>query len=57
MQNFLNLQNKDTFDRVRKLPTIHDCKRRLVITYDEESSIEDEYGIIEIIPYWKWVLE
>lgn len=54
-------RNTDTFNReigaLKKLPSVHDCKRRLVITYDEESSIEDEYGIIEIIPYWKWMLE
>lgn len=33
------------------------CKRRVIITYDEEKAIEDEYGIIEVIPCWKWLLQ
>lgn len=32
------------------------CKRRLVITYDEEAVIEGSAGSIEVIPYWKWAL-
>ena len=40
-----------------KLPRIHPCRRRAIVTYDEEGTLEDEYGTIEIIPAWKWLLE
>ena len=40
-----------------KLPRIHPCRRRAIVTYDEEGPLEDEYGTIEIIPAWKWLLE
>lgn len=36
------------------LPKVMDCKQRLIITYDEEGTITDEYGEIRILPYWKW---
>lgn len=51
-------RGKETFDRevgaLKKLPTVLDCKHRLIITYDEESTIQDGHGAIEVIPFWKW---
>ena len=41
---------------LQKLPNVLPCNRRLIITYDEQQTIEDEYGKIEVIPCWKWVL-
>ena len=29
---------------------------RIILTYDEQQIIEDEYGNIEVIPCWKWML-
>lgn len=43
-------------DALRRLPKRLSCKRRIILTYDEESLIEDHYGSIEIIPAWKWLL-
>lgn len=40
-----------------KLPNVHPCQRRVIVTYDEEDTITDKYGNIEIIPCWKWMLE
>ena len=40
-----------------KLPNVHPCKRRLIITYDEEAAVTDKHGIIEIMPCWKWLLD
>lgn len=40
-----------------KLPKVHPCKRRVIITFDEETTIEDSIGIIEVIPCWKWLLD
>ena len=44
----------DAFD---KLPQVYPCRRRVIITYDEERTLEDQHGIIEVIPAWKWLLE
>ena len=40
-----------------KLPQVYPCHRRVIITYDEEGLLEDNYGTIEIIPAWKWLLD
>ena len=50
----------DTYKReveaLTKLPQDHPCKRRIIITYEEETTIEDKYGTIEVMPCWKWLL-
>lgn len=57
----INLSHSDgTYERevsaLKKLPSALECKRRLIITYDEEATIEDNNGKIEVLPYWKWVI-
>lgn len=53
-------ESEDTFNRevqaLHKLPKVLTCKRRIIITYDEEKTLEDEFGKIEIVPCWKWML-
>ena len=53
-------QSDTTFERevnaLKKLPKIIDCNCRIILTYDESDSINDEYGIIEIVPLWQWIL-
>ena len=44
-------------DALSKLPQVYPCRRRVIITYDEEGSSEDNYGTIEFIPAWKWLSE
>ena len=35
-----------------------DARTHLVIvTFDEENSITDKHGTIEVVPCWKWLLE
>jgi len=50
----------DTLDResgaLAKLPHVHPCRRRIIITYDEEGTLTDKHGAIEVIPCWKWLL-
>lgn len=41
---------------LEKLPNVHPCRRRIIITYDEEGTLTDKHGTIEIIPCWKWLL-
>ena len=40
-----------------KLPNAYPCRRRVIITYDEEGSLTDKHGTIEVIPCWKWLLQ
>lgn len=42
---------------LEKLPGVHPCRRRVIITYDEERTLADKHGTIEVIPCWKWLLE
>ncbi|MBR1484695.1 MAG: ATP-binding protein, partial [Prevotella sp.] len=42
---------------LEKLPNVHKCSRRIIITYDEEGQLTDKHGTIEVIPCWKWLLE
>ena len=55
-----SLRNEDTRKReteaLQKLPRRLPCSRRIILTYDEEETIIDQHGIIEVIPTWKWLL-
>lgn len=44
-------------EALQKLPKRVPCKRRMILTYDEEETITDQQGVIEVIPIWKWLLE
>ena len=39
-----------------KFPNIHPCDKRLIITHDEEITLTDNFGEINVIPCWKWLL-
>jgi predicted AAA+ superfamily ATPase len=43
-------------EALQKLPNRLSCKRRLILTYDEEEIINDKHGTIEIVPVWKWLI-
>ena len=55
-----SIKDQDTYDRevgaLTKLPNVHPCRRRVIITFDEEDSLTDKHGTIEVIPCWKWLL-
>lgn len=34
---------------------LYPLKQALIITYDEEETIETEWLTIEVVPIWKWV--
>lgn len=48
---------KREVDALGKLPNVYPCKRRVIITFDEEKTITDRHGAIEVIPCWKWLLD
>jgi len=48
-------QNREV-EALTKLPKVLNCKRRIILTYDQEDTIFDAYGTIEIIPLWKWLI-
>lgn len=56
-----SLHDEDTRKReteaLQKLPRRLTCNRRIILTYDEEETITDQHGIIEVIPVWKWLLK
>ena len=39
-----------------KLPKHLPCSRRLILTFDEEETLSDSFGTIEVLPTWKWIL-
>ena len=53
-------ESYDTYEReinaLSKIPKVLPCKRRLVLTSDERNNIEDEFGSIEVMPVWQWLL-
>lgn len=48
---------KREIEALQKLGKRMPCRRRVVLTYDEEETITDKGGVIEVIPAWKWLLE
>jgi len=32
------------------------CDRRIILTYEESDTITDDFGTIEVMPLWKWIL-
>ena len=54
-------RNPDTLRReagaLAKLPKVLPCERRLIITCEEQYTISDQWGSIEVIPAWQWLLE
>jgi len=60
LQVAYSINDQETLERekgaLEKLPNVYNCRRRIIITYDEESSITDKHGTIEVIPCWKWML-
>ena len=62
IQASYNISQADsTFDRevdaLKKIPNVLACDRRVILTYDESDIITDEFGTIEVMPLWKWILE
>ena len=55
-----SLRDEETRKReteaLHKLPHHLPCSRRIILTYDEEETITDQHGIIEVFPVWKWLL-
>ena len=47
---------KREVEALQKLPKRLPCKRRIIATFDQEESITDSFGTIEVVPAWKWLL-
>ena len=60
VQASYSIRGDDTREReievLKRLPKVHPCDRRVIVTYDERENLEDEYGTIEVIPFWEWAL-
>ena len=44
-------------DALKKIPNALECNRRIILTYDEFDTITDDFGTIEVMPLWKWILD
>jgi len=44
-------------DALKKIPNVLECDRRVILTYDEFDTVTDEFGTIEVMPLWKWILD
>lgn len=40
-----------------KLGKILDCRRRLILSYDVEETVEVGGNVIEVMPVWKWMIK
>lgn len=47
---------KREIEALKKLPKRLPCTKRMILTYDEEESVNDQHGTIEVIPVWKWLM-
>lgn len=60
IQASYSIADFDTRERevgaLSKLPKVQPCRRRIILTNDEEEVITDGYGQIEVMPVWKWLL-
>ncbi len=56
-----SLADADTLKRetdgLVKLAAVHDVKRMVVVTKDEERTVEKDGFSIEVVPLWRWLLE
>ncbi len=56
-----SLRDEETLNReidaLKKLPKRLECRRRIILTFDEETTFTDQHGRIEVIPCWKWIIE
>ena len=43
-------------DALNKIPKLLACDRRVILTYEESDTITDDFGTIEVMPLWKWIL-
>lgn len=54
-----SIESVDTRNRevsaLKALNKIYPLKKALIITYDEEGSVETEGLSIEVVPIWKWL--
>jgi len=61
IQVSFSIADQETYKRevtaLSKLPNVHQCKRRLIVTFEEEGEITDDFGTIEVIPCWKFLIE
>lgn len=56
-----SLRDEETLNReldaLKKLPKRLECSRRIILSFDEETTFTDQHGTIEVIPCWKWMLD
>lgn len=61
VQAAFRLADRETLEReknaLKRLDAIHPLRQALIITYDEEATIDEDGLMIAVRPAWKWLLE
>ena len=56
-----NISDLDTRERetkaLYKMATVFPLKKLMIITMDQETTIQEDENSIEVIPIWKWLLK
>lgn len=54
------VKSKETFDRevnaLSAFPEVKECRHRIILTNEEQRTIVDKFGTIEVIPAWSFLL-
>lgn len=56
-----NMADEETRNRevgtLSKITKVLACKRRFIITFDQEETLHDDFGEIDVVSAWKWCIE
>ncbi|HPK39701.1 MAG TPA: ATP-binding protein, partial [Bacteroidales bacterium] len=54
LDSSLNTYHREV-DSLIKITKVLDCKKIVIVTKDQEQTLEVDGYIIEVIPIWKWL--
>lgn len=53
-----DMSDKDTrnreLDGIREAATVTGCQKMTIVTREQDEEVQDKFGIIRIVPAWKW---
>ncbi|MBP6868102.1 MAG: ATP-binding protein, partial [Bacteroidales bacterium] len=54
LDSSLNTYNREV-DSLIKITKVLDCKKLVIVTKDQEQTLEVDGHTIEVIPIWRWL--
>ena len=56
-----DMNDKETRERelggIREAASLTGCNKMTIVTHEQEEDVQDELGVIHIVPAWKWFLK